>query len=1135
MAVVQSTGRGSTEEIEMSADSELCGACTRVEVLLGHDIEEPTELRFLQRLRADLESSGEPALVLGNFYCGLRRTQVDFVVVTTRGATVIEIKGYRLPVEGGVNGQWVSLFPGGARRKIVSKNPFQQALDARYAVADALAKIATVDSVSAKRAVGGSLCLFPEPLVGSNIPESNFKCTVGGYRQLLSQIQGAREGAISLDTWREFASQIGLTPHSDVCHSEWESFAAEYNSQWQATTAATSRPFVPLPLLMDERAASLAECVQQLHEGNNLLVVGPSGSGKSRVLEELSTLVGSACMLPISVEARVFCGNLRPLLERSVSLATNYALADVLRCSRRSANAAVVLVDGFNECPSEHRQALIRTLFALHRRYGVRVVVSSQNEMPVPWLPSTAAKLPALSSSHLRAVLESHLGRSIVEIEEHALEVVATAHDAEILASVIGNLVHLDGRFSLYAAFTRQVLGCQAPAGHRALARLAARMRERFLSSLSEHELLRELAALLESETTATQVWESARDSGVMVVRSGRAFFRHDLIGDYFSTVSLLAQCTDIGAKVLALDRPINAPLLEFAVGACETLSDVGMLLQSASPELLIACMDGKCGAKPRSYVLDRVRDMLDVVVSDYLRLIAELVTDEEGRHHVSVRLPGDEEAPSYGNFMAIVPCALGHGLLPDVLRTFGLVDRKIWNEAERLRAQHPDVNVAFRRRTYNAFYSSPGDLLVRAMRDIQEGLSFVYRRSAPLALTAALWDKLSNPAELSPGQLLVVTAIVGRLDSQPNSIPVNFAMVVQHLWDTGIQQLRFEVVQLTRRTGRLLNAEQQGELRDTISSWFSETDFFTNSMVFDALQGIGGPETCLSVESAHEEFLELLSMQQSEPACERAMHMYVCTFDHPCEELYAEAFNERLTNGERQELLLRAAAARYGDMTTPMVIAELARCPVPAAIQCFKKFAQAPKMGGAWVESAVETYLRSIKALAEMGVPFEFADGIVAGTSAWSQAAPLLHLLCSRLGDPEGKQLAFLWEQLESCGVGRAFDVVMRTETSFMFHEKDTKISFVPACNDGVRRMARAVLSSDYQSETEFERLSQWHDVTSAHRVFALQVLGNIGRKTDIELVRVWTEDATLGPHAIAAARALESPTWDMDIGDAH
>lgn len=1116
----------------MSADSELCGACARVEVLLGHDIEEPTELRFLQRLRADLESSGEPALVLGNFYCGLRRTQVDFVVVTRRGATVIEIKGYRLPVEGGVNGQWVSLFPGGARRTIVSKNPFQQALDARYAVADALAKIAAVDSVSAKRAVGGSLCLFPEPLVGSNIPESNFKCTVGGYRQLLSQIQGAREGAISLDTWREFASQIGLTPHSDVCHSEWESFAAEYNSQWQATTAATSRPFVPLPLLMDERAVPLAECVQQLHEGNNLLVVGPSGSGKSRVLEELSTLVGSACILPISVEARVFCGNLRPLLERSVSLATNYTLADVLRCSRRSANAAVVLVDGFNECPSEHRQALIRALFALRRRYGVRVVVSSQNEMPVPWLPSALAKVPVPSSSHLRGVLESHLGRSIVETEEHALEVVATAHDAEILASVISNLAYLDGRFSLYAAFTRQLLGCQAPAGHPALARLAARMRERFLSSLSEHELLRELTSLLESETAATRVWEVARDSGVMVVRSGRAFFRHDLLGDYFSTVSLLAQCKDAGAKVRALDRPINSPLLEFAVGACETLSDVGMLLQSASSELLMACLDGKCGAKAKSYVLDRVRDVLDVVVSDYRRLVVELVTDGDGRHHVNVRLPDSEETPSYGNFMAVVPYALRHGVLQDVLRTFGQVDRYIRDAAEHLRAQHSDIKIAFRRRAYNAIYGSPGDLLVRAMRDIQQGLSLLYRRSAPGALSAALWERLSRPADLSPGQLLVVTAVLGQLDLQPSCVPVNFPIVAQQLWDTGLQRLRSEVVQLARRIGPQLDAQQRDELRDTLSSWLSDSDIFTNSMVFDALQGVGGPETDLSVESAYEEFLDVLRMQHSESACERAMHMYVCTFDHPCEELYAEAFNERLADSERQELLLRAAAASYSDLTTPMVIAELARYPVPAAVQCFKKFAQAPEMGGAWVESAVETYLRSIKALAEMGVPFEFADGVVAGTSAWSQAAPLLHLLCSRLGDPEGKQLALLWEQLENCGVGRAFDVVMRTETSFMFHGKDTKISFVPACNDGVRRLARAVLSSDYQSETEFERLSQWHDVTSEHRVFALQVLGHIGRKTDIELVRDWTEDATLGPHAIAAARALESPTWVVDAG---
>src|SRR5471030_2294454 len=109
-------------------------------VFLGHDIEEPTELRFLHKLRSDLEARGEPSLVLANFYCGAARTQIDFVVVTSRGATVVEVKGYRLPVDGGVNGPWTGTLPGNRQRTIASKNRFQQALDARHAIVDELSR-----------------------------------------------------------------------------------------------------------------------------------------------------------------------------------------------------------------------------------------------------------------------------------------------------------------------------------------------------------------------------------------------------------------------------------------------------------------------------------------------------------------------------------------------------------------------------------------------------------------------------------------------------------------------------------------------------------------------------------------------------------------------------------------------------------------------------------------------------------------------------------------------------------------------------------------------------------------------------------------------------------------------------------
>ncbi|WP_207000861.1 NERD domain-containing protein [Trinickia mobilis] len=1116
----------------MTTDNGLCDKPCRVEIFLGHEIEDPTELRLVRRVRSDLEAIGEPALILGNFYCGPLRTQIDVVVVTSRGATVVEVKGYRLPVEGGVNGQWVSLFPNGKRRAIASKNPFQQALDARHAVADELSKIASVDSGRARQAVGGNLCLFPEPLAGSSIPDSNFKCTVGSYRELLSQINESRTGALPLETWREFASRIGLVRQAPENRGAWERFAAEYSSQWQTAFAATSKPFVPLPLLIEGHETLLADCARRLSEGRNLVLVGASGSGKSRVLEELSTLVAAAGLLPITVEARLFDGNLRPLLERSVTLATRFSLAEVFRCARRSEHGAVVLVDGFNECPIAHQKTLLRALFAMYQRYGVQLVVTSQSEVPVPWLPGDLATVPDPTRLHLGAVLESHLGRATRQSEQDALEVAATAHDAELLASVIGER-GLDSRFSLYGAFTRLRLGPSSPAAHSALASVAGRMHERFLSSVSEHEVLRELTSVADSSVAAAQVWDLARQSGLMVLRSGRAFFRHDLIADYFATVSLLTRCPDTDGIVRALERPINAPLAEFMVGACETLFELGVVLHTASVELLVACIEGKCGSKARSFVLDQVRDALEEVAADYQRLILELDTDERGRHHVSARLPDDVEADSNGNYLAVVSYALDHGLLPDVLRAFGTIDRAIRTKAEQLRAYYPDVKVAFRRRAYNAIYGPTAS--VRAMHDIQQGFSLLHRQRSSGALQVALWEQLSRADELFPGQLLIIAGAINRLAPLPQAIPGNFATVLQQLWDVGIQRLRLEVVELARRIGPHLNVETEQELRATLESWLSDDDPFTNTLVFDALQGVGGPETSLSVEVAHEELLAALQMTPSGLASERAMHLYVCTFDHPCDSLYWEAFYERLTDRERLEILLRAADATYSDLTTSMVVAELARNPVPAAVACFRRFAQMPHLSGTWTQAAVETYLRSIAALAGMGVDLDPGEGDAPAMSAWYHAARLLHLLAGRPEALDSARLAMLWGQLERCGVAHAFDVVMHVETSDMFRGSDMRLSFLPGCSEGVRRLARDVLRSSYQPATEFERSGQWRGLMSEHRIFALQVLAHIGRKTDLELVKAWTEDTSVGRHAIAAAKSLETHTGGNDTDNAR
>lgn len=62
---------------------------------------------------------------------------------------------------------------------------------------------------------------------------------------------------------------------------------------------------------------------------------------------------------------------------------------------------------------------------------------------------------------------------------------VATAHDAAILAAMLGEANAIDGRFSLYHGFTRARLqAAGAPQADRGLADLATAMRTGFVSTM---------------------------------------------------------------------------------------------------------------------------------------------------------------------------------------------------------------------------------------------------------------------------------------------------------------------------------------------------------------------------------------------------------------------------------------------------------------------------------------------------------------------------------------------------------------------------------------------------------------------------------------------------------------------------
>ena len=106
---------------------------TPIDLFFGSPLEIESENLFLDHLLSELETWGEPAVVCANFLTQRNPHQIDFLVIVSRCVCHIELKSLTAPVVGKVNGPWNLRLPGGRRKALDGKNPYRQALDAKYA------------------------------------------------------------------------------------------------------------------------------------------------------------------------------------------------------------------------------------------------------------------------------------------------------------------------------------------------------------------------------------------------------------------------------------------------------------------------------------------------------------------------------------------------------------------------------------------------------------------------------------------------------------------------------------------------------------------------------------------------------------------------------------------------------------------------------------------------------------------------------------------------------------------------------------------------------------------------------------------------------------------------------------------
>ncbi len=1061
-------------------------------------------------------------MLLANFTLGPKRRQIDLVVATDDTAVVVEIKGYLHPVKGGVNGSWKLDLGEEKERHLGSRNPYEQALTNRFVVTDQLSAICSISSDKAKAAVAGMLCLHPEPMVGSRIPESDFKLIIGGYEELLAMLNTARRDALPLKEWRRFAQALELNRGGVALPAEAEGIVAQYLAAYHDLASVSAGPYIEPQF---DEADTTRRIAERIKAGAQAQIVGTSGSGKTELIKVVARLTAEAGSMPIFLRAREFETRLAPLLQTSIARSTALRPSQLFKAAARIGAEIVLFVDGINECPPDRRSELVEALQAARLKFGARLVLTTQEPISLPTiLRGEMIRLLQPDTIQSQRLVAAHLGRELTDNELRSVEVVATAHDAAVLAAVLETPSKIDGRFALYHSFVRKRLhDASTETVERSLAGLATSMRMNFVSSLPVPAAER----MLDGNNSKTR--EAACSAGLIRTNDNQLAFRHDLIADFFAAAEILHRAKSAEELSEIARQPINAELREFLLGGCGSTSEIeAMIGNEPDPRLLRAAFLGHAGQKPRNYVVGRLRDLISVLRRNYCSITLALPEGLSNERDLSSLVPSFRDKLENGGidsaYLGLIPCALSDSLLPDLLDLFASVDRRLSSEAQRLQSVYPDLRISWHAAAYGSVYGmhhhhADGRDLQKLLQGIQNR-GFYGSDGVP---TLYLEGYLDSFETLSPGQIFL---LVGALRAASNApLPSRFVELVQHTWDLRIYHLRLLICDVIRFRGTELPRDQRQAISEALHGWMSNQNIFINSIIIDALEGVDGIEIEITVEDAVEEYESMLALPDTPEACTLALGAITRTYDHPFRDIYWEAFYEALPVEKRQKLLLLGLRDERRDpWSIDDVLRALLREPTSAAAPELQKLAQIPIVESHSPQLALNVYANSIALLAKLAVPLALPDPppINPASQAWYRAAPLIYALNIDPTFSSGKMAAEV-NNFRACGAAEAFDVVQRLTRERRNMLRPANVEFESPWPDLILELCRAALSPDYAPVSIFERVFPDRTLVDDHLDLALSLIAKVGRATDIALVSTWLIHPKHGERALQAARSLE------------
>jgi len=1117
------------------------------------------EALVLRQLYQDLTNTD--ALLMANFEVNHR--QIDFLVVTERYAAIIELKCFRGPVFGDINGDWLLEDCAQQKKPYSGGNPWQQALAQKFALSDKMAEFqangASIPKPLARTFYSefdAFVCIHPQIDLRSQVTTGDFKVKVQPYSDVVQAVKvETKSCSWNKSHWRDFAGNClhlksaTLEEATDSRVGRSESLLSDYRGRFKEFMGHNLPPLLP----GSTDASHGAALISRLRRPQNQLLVGASGSAKSFHLRHLMVeLSQNSSEVPIVVYPKSYRGGpVWPLLQQCAAPFLKGKLSELLDSIALTGHSTVLFIDALNECPAQHLAEFLRGVQAFVLQHQARILSASQLEVDLPAeLYSERVMIPLPEGANKREIFAYYAGVTPTEQIGHFCEAFSNAYDLEIAGKCHSRGENPASRWELYGRYVRGSHKSHVVVTSSFLRRIAGTMGDSLTMTVGRDEFERQAVLFFTDQEVSLTIIDELLSCRLLQVSDEYVSFEHELLFDYFRADYLAYSWSSVPDLVREMKRPRNWSLLELILPQHTDPTEIDQLLNCAeNGAVLSAAFRGQCGQTAQHLVRNHCYALLDNASKAENQITFECQTfqDDNGKtRFASISESHKRSWTKYGRLLCeVIAENLDEPVLQErSLRMFDQSEAHIFDAARAavkragFRASLADEEVV---RQYGSGlqYQDPPFFCTAILAAIRNSYTFSKRPRKKLPILEQLLSRVRE------GTLKYFSLAV-LLDSEryvPDEIGLDVKIeLAQAAWDTGIYHLRLAGTDLIHSMHR--EAEQEGPQRleqiRAVLEGFETNNMFVNSLRMEVLATYEGFEPPVSAEAALDEIrsiiaidhpssledLELLELQEQsweQFRRDRAYGALGRIFEDIFQGSYSEAYWQ-LSAPEKAKILSLAAMASRPGFHTDWILIELLKNGDANALPVFRHFASQLDSDTSVPQDMIGAFIAGVRGSARWSeTPPVYSDTSSKDHLAWAAVGEILFWTLRASGSQDSRsRIADLWKILQrECAMALPDILHNLQHSQWRFDEESPPIDLVEIFSGQVRPILheaipnRRVLTSIFRHGGSFDSCVFQNVISD---------LGRIGNADSINALNEILEDSEWGRFAVAAVHAIRA-----------